>query len=355
MYGTGLSFTRVAIAKAMAGGDRVLAEGFARKRWGRDAETIVQYIKAPVAGSEAATLANEPAMDFRAAAFPETLLGKLPGVRRVPTFRPMLTQTSRSTAQWIKHGQAIRPYAGGYTRDPGLRLKKVGSLFVCSKESIEDSGAEENIRVGLLTGCTVEMNRAFIDPANTGDDATPASVTSEATPIVMAGDTIDHLDNAFREALQALGPMVNMASVRVIMSAALAGCLALARGTGGAPAYPGLTAAGGMVAGLPALTFDGADNASSSDGEFIALVDGSAVSYTDEMPEVGLSLDALIELNTEPTGDSVTPTAASQTLVSMFQEEAVCFRGTWRANWLLRRPDAVQVITGVPFDLNASS
>jgi HK97 family phage major capsid protein len=353
MYGTGLSLTRAAIAKAVVGGDLVALEGFARRRWGRDADGIVQHIKAPVAGNEAASMyGNEAGFDFQAAAFPKTLPGML-GVQRVGTYRPQLTQTTRASAHWVQQGRAIKAFAGGYTRDPGLRLLKVATLFVCSKETLEDAGAEDSIRQGLLTGFASEMNRMFIDPNNAGDDATPASLTTDATPIAMAGASIAHLDDALREALQALGPLVNMANVRVIMSAALAGCLSLARGTGGAPAYPALAALGGTLAGLGVLTYDGAENASSSDGEFIALVDGSAVSYTDEAPEIGIADDALIELDTAPTGDSITPTAASASLVSMFQEEAVCFRGIWRANWRLRRPDAVQVITGVPFELTA--
>jgi hypothetical protein len=353
MFGTGLALTRSLITKAVAGGDPVAAEGFARQRWGREAADAI--VKAAVPGSEAAS-GNEAGVDFQAAAFPQTLLGQLPGAQRVGTYRPMLTQTTRSTAHWVQQGHAIRPYAGGYTRDPGLQLKKIGSMFVCSKAALEDAGAEDSIRRGILTGVAAEMNRALIHPAVVGDSATPASVTSDATPIPMAGATIADLDDALRLALQALGPVTNLADVRIVMSAALAACLSLARGSGGAPAYPGLTAAGGVMAGLNALTFDGGENPSSSDGgeEFIALVDGSAVAYADEPPEVVLAMDAMIEMNDAPTGVTVTPTAASAHLVSMFQAEAVAFRAIWNANWKLRRPDAVQVITDVPMFLAAS-
>jgi hypothetical protein len=352
MYGTGLLGTRLAIVKALAPGDRMSAEGYARTRWG-EASDVVRHLKAAVAGSEAATLhAADAGIDFRAAASALSLPGML-GLRRISPHMPMLTQLEPSTAQWVRHGGAIKLHAGTFTRDPGLTLKKINSLFVASKEAVEDAGAEEGIREGILTGFAKAMNLAFVNPDNAGDADMPASITCDATPID-AGSTIEDLDDALRQALQMLGSIVNARDVRVIMSAVLAGCLSLARGSGGAPAYPALSAMGGMLAGLNVLTFDGGENASSSDGEFIALVDGGAIAYSDEAPEIAISSDAVIEMDNAPTGNTITPTAASANLVSMWQEEAVCFRGTWRANWKLRRPDAVQLIAGVPFKPAAS-
>jgi hypothetical protein len=52
-------------------------------------------------------------------------------------------------------------------------------------------------------------------------------------------------------------------------------------------------------------------------------------------------------MSTVPAGDSITPTASSTTLVSMFDADSVAILATLRAGWVVRRVGAVQIITGV--------
>ena len=99
------------------------------------------------------------------------------------------------------------------------------------------------------------------------------------------------------------------------------------------------------------LTSGAIGDTPSSDGEFITLLDPGAITYTDEAPSVGLSRDAMIEMDTDPTGDATAPTAATAHLVSMFQADAACLRVTLPCAWALRRPGAAQIIVGVPSDL----
>ena len=65
--------------------------------------------------------------------------------------------------------------------------------------------------------------------------------------------------------------------------------------------------------------------------------------------EVSLSMDATIEQDDSPTGDAEAPTAASATMVSMFQTENVAFKVVRPINFAKRRTHAAQFIDGAAY------
>ena len=68
-----------------------------------------------------------------------------------------------------------------------------------------------------------------------------------------------------------------------VLPAWLAAHLSLARSSG-AVAYPGITAYGGLLSGLPVLSYHTAEF--SSDGADVVLIDGSGVAYAEEGAEI---------------------------------------------------------------------
>ncbi|EOK8039322.1 phage major capsid protein, partial [Escherichia coli] len=62
---------------------------------------------------------------------------------------------------------------------------------------------------------------------------------------------------------------------------------------------------------------------------------------------VDMSREASLEMQSEPTGDSTTPSPVE--LVSMFQTGSVAIRAERWINWRRRRTAAVVVITGVNY------
>ena len=162
---------------------------------------------------------------------------------------PTLVSAARSRAYWAKPGGALRMVAGTYSRDSGLRLKKVGALMVATLESLRDTGFERALQMDLIAACADALDRAFVDPLNNaGDDSVPASVTSGVAPIDYMGGGVVGLDDALREAMQQLSEAADLTRAYWILPATLAGSLALARGSDGAPAYPNLSATGGRCA-----------------------------------------------------------------------------------------------------------
>lgn len=354
----GLNLARILKAKAIGRGDPVAAEGYAlaRSDWHPDdRKMIAAVVKAGVPGHEASTFVDSAASELWLAVRQASIVGRLP-LRRVRPLTPQLIAAVGTRAHFVRAGGAIRLSAGQYTRDPGLRLKKVGAITVVTKEAMQDAtaAADEALRRDLVAALAEELDRVFMDYTQAADADSPGGIGNGATPIAFTGSTVLDLDEALREALHAAALASNLQRAVWLMPTHLAASLALARAVDGSPAYPGLGALGGTLAGLPVLTGGSADSVS-SDGEAITLLDPTAVAYADEAPEVLVTTDALIEQDTGPTGNSITPTAATQSLVSLFQADAVGFRATMRCNWQLRRPGAVQVIVGVPSDLGASS
>lgn len=353
MYG--MNFARYAKSLAVAHGNATAAIGYAEGRddWNGDVKrAVVDRVKASVGGLEAASVAGGSVeADLLAAVRELSVLLRLP-LRRVQAQTPLLTQTTRPRAYMVNVGGALKLVAGAYARDgEGLTLGKVGAIVVASNEALSDPSfaADEALRVDLVSACAEALDRAFLDPDNIGADGGPASITSGATPIAFTGGGAEALDEALRQALQQLAAASNLLQAYWVMPSALAASLSLARGLAGDAAYPKLGALGGELAGLPVLTSGVAPAGS------IVLLDASQISYADEAPKVGIAHDAMIEMDDSPTGNSVTPTAASAHLVSLFQEDAAGVKLTQRAGWKARRAGVVQIIEGVTADLGSSS
>ncbi|MDU3897845.1 MAG: hypothetical protein E7G69_15240, partial [Enterobacter sp.] len=68
---------------------------------------------------------------------------------------------------------------------------------------------------------------------------------------------------------------------------------------------------------------------------------------------VDMSREASLEMESDPTGDSVSPTGTE--LVSMFQTNSVAIRAERWINWKRRRTAAVAVISGVNYGSNQGS
>lgn len=311
-------------------------------------DAISRVIKAGVAGMTTATgLVTPVGTDFLAALRPLTALGRLPGVRRVPARTRLLQQVGRTQAHWVGEGEAKAVSLGTFT-SLTLDLKTVAGLTVATEDLVReaDIDVERALLADLLGAVALEMDIALLSPTNSGSTSTPASITSQAGAITVAGSTIADLDAALGVAVaQLVAAGSDLRSAAWIMSPQLAAAMALLRGSGGSPAYPALGALGGALAGLPALVSVGIDGNDSDGTSSIALVDGSAIGMTEGEPQLQASRQASIEMTDTPTGDSTTPTGTS--LVSMFQTESVALRAVAAVNWLLRVPGTVQMVTGI--------
>jgi HK97 family phage major capsid protein len=266
-----------------------------------------------------------------------------------------LTQLAGSIARWTGEGGSRALSAGTYARQE-LDLLAVAALTVVSDELLADPsglGEAEMLR-DLLNACAEALDRAFLDVANTGTAGVePASVTSTATPIVMTGASIADLNQALAQAIdQLVRAGSNLTSAAWVLHPGFAARMGLARESGGL-AWPAVGALGGVLAGLPVLTSASQSTDADSDGSSsITLLDASQISYSDGETILRSSKNAAVTMSDAPAGNTITPTSAG-TLTSMFQSDCTALMAQLRVNWAVRRPGAVQVITGARLEIGS--
>lgn len=356
-YGTGLTALRYLKSLAIAKGDGAGAIGYAQAKeddWGEDSTRVVRRLKSAVSGLGTSDIGggSDVAHDLMAAVRPLTIAGRLT-LHRMPARVPFMTQTGPARAYWVGESKARRMSVGAYSRDAtGLVMKAVAALTVTTNELLDDKSidGERALLADLLAACAEALDRAFIDRTNVGSAATPASVNSGVTPIPSTGSTLADFDADLAMAVRQLNDAgSNLRNAFWVMPSYLAARLALTRGVDGGPAYPGLGALGGTLAGLPVITSTAAEaEVNSDDLSDITLLDASQISYAEGEAEMRTSTNAMIEMDTAPTGATDTPTASSATMVSMFQTDSVALLAQIHANWKVRRAGMVQVISNVP-------
>lgn len=322
---------------------------YASKRWG-ERSGVAMIMKSGLAagtsgdsdwGSKLAD-SRQATVEFIEAARPMTILGRLEGLRRVPANTPVAAVSTGSVAYWRGQSKAIRVSRLALQRSRLVPLS-VNGMVVQSDELWQDESpeAEALIRNDLLRASVEAEDAAFIDPANAGTaNVTPASITYGAPGFTSIGILEDDLASALEMFTG------DLATSSWVMHPRLAAQIALkARGKGAGAA---LGARGGELLGLPALVSAGVPYDSS--GGAIALVDAAGIAATEDGGELSVSNQGTVELDTAPTGAGDTPTAASATVVSLWQGEMTAAKVSRRVNWSVARPGAVVTVTGCNYE-----
>lgn len=332
----GRDFVRCAIAHALAEHPSE-ALGLARARWG---ESFVQ--RAAVSGVEDAQLAAGASTrsEFVNRAQERMVLVRLPGLRRVSRNVRHFKPGEAASASWVAQSKAI-PVSRATLEGFALTSKKASTIAVFSNESLRDPAAEGWIEADLVRACVAAADSALLDPNNTGDDATPASITAGAPTIASSGDP--HEDIASLIANFG-GDLMTSAFITDPVTAVR---LAMHRDSSGVSAFPDAGAGGGSIAGVPLLTSRHSPHDSS--GGSIILADGAAIAASLEDAALTPTREALLELDGAPAGEADVPTAASATLIALWQIEATAIRATIFGDWAVVRSGGVAVVTGADY------
>jgi hypothetical protein len=236
-----------------------------------------------------------------------SVLGRIPGLKKVPFNVRTPVQTGAGTYFWVAQG-APKPmtklgFASGLILPP---LKSEG-LVVVTRELAElvMPGTEAALRDTLVAGLTSFTDHQFLDPAVAAvGGKNPASITNAATPIAASGN----VDTDVAAALAALFTARPGASGAVIVtSPAIASKLA---GTG---KNIDVRVAGGSVHGAALVTTDAALSN-------IIAIDPSGVLVADDGVRLDVSDSADVELDDAPTG------TAGSTIVSLWQTNQTGFK-----------------------------
>lgn len=353
----------IGMARAMrylwaAKGDWGRAEAFARRN-SNEAPEVVQFIEraAVPAGNTTNSTWAAPLIqsggivaDFVEYLRPATILGKfgtgnIPALRRVPFRVPLVSQTSGGSASWVGEGKAKPVTKFDFARTQ-LDPLKIAAIVVATKELLADSSpsADALLRDALVAACVERQDTDFVDPAKAlSVGVSPASIVNGVTPINASGTDADALRADVKDVMAQFIAARNLPSSGVWLMDSLTalGISMMTKALTNEKEFPGLSVTGGTFQELPVIVSDYVRR--NSNGGSLILVNASDIYYGDDGEfTLDLSTEASILMDSAPSMDSTTPTAAQ--LVSMFQTNSVAFLAERRLDWMKRRVQSVSWI-----------
>ncbi|QUT14133.1 phage major capsid protein [Rahnella inusitata] len=354
----GVAFARFTKALAVAKGVRSEALQIAKNKYPEDTK-LHHVLKAAVnAGTTtdpewAGSLVEyqDFANDFVDFLRPKTIIGQfgvgnIPSLRDVPFNIRVPVQTSGGSAQWVGQGKA-KPLTKFDFETITFGFSKVAAISVLTEELLRFSNpkADVLVRDSLAESVIARLDLDFVDPLKAAQaGVSPASITNGATTIASTGDPDADSTAAFQVFIDA---NLQPTGAVWLMSSSTALALSKRKTPLGAKEYPDMTMFGGTYEGLPAIV-------SQYVGNQIILMNAPDIYLADDGGvAVDMSSEASLEMESAPTGDSVTPTGVE--LVSMWQTNSVAIRAERWINWQRRRTAAVAVISGVNYGSGQTS
>ena len=339
----GTGFVRFVQGLAACKGNLMQAEQYA-KQWDDSTPEVGLVFKAAVAAGTTtdATWAGPlaPLMpltsEFLELLRPATILGKVPGFRKVPFNVTIASQTGGGTYQWVGQG-APKPVGKLQLGSISLTITKCAGIIVITLDLARTStpSAESVIRQDMINGIAAFLDVEFTDPSKAPvAGVSPGSVTNGVTPITSAGPTPANA----RTDIQAMAAAMSAANVPIggavlLMSTTNALALSNALNALGQPLFPTLSLNGGTVmGGLTVIP-------SQAMGTTVALVQPDAILYADDG---GVTIDVSQEASVQMDSAPDNPALATTVLTSLWQNNLVGLRAERFINWKKARAGCVQ-------------
>jgi hypothetical protein len=358
----GQGFVRRVIARAIAKlDDTGMTPGdIAEKRWGKTNPQLVALIKSPIAGGSAygtdsdswgTELVSADARftgDFIEFLTSQTVFDRLP-LREVPANVKIKGQDGIATGYWVGEGAGIGVSAQSFS-DVDLTAKKVAAISIISKELLRYSSPSAEM---LIRDALVEASRQRIDSTFLGTGSlsasTPAGLLQGVTGSGASGTDAEALRDDIATLYAPFLAAKNATGLYFVMTPTLAKSISLMRNALGQREFPELMSTGGTLEGDPTVT---GDNVTATD--LILLKPSDIWKIGDQGVEVSLSMDATLEMDTSPAGNSEGPTAQANYPVNMFQTDSVAFKIVRPMNYQKRRSGVVQRINDAAYTAGGS-
>ena len=216
-----------------------------------------------------------------------------------------------------------------FARDT-IRLLKLMSMTVSTKELLSGPDADRILRDELLKATREALDAAFIDPANSGvANQQPASITDGLTALTATGTMKTDIEAMVGAFEGDLSRAVFVGSPELFVKI-------------NGDTYPNIGARGGELAGVPAIASTGLPDDGSGKHRLVLLDPGQIIYTGMETATLKSSEAGTIEMSDTPTGDGTTSTGAE--LVSLFQCNAVAVAAMIEANWERQREAAVVLL-----------
>jgi HK97 family phage major capsid protein/HK97 family phage prohead protease len=347
----GIPFARMCMALAAGGGDSYKTLQIT-KQWKDstpEVEGMVEHMwrtKAAVAVGTTTDstwagplVVTQPLNDFLDLLRPQTLLGRVPGLKHVPFNISIPTQTTGGTYGWVGQNKP-KPVTKADYLAVTLAFNKVAGIIVLSEElvTLSTPSAEALVRDEMLKGMSTFLDQQFTDPAvAVSAGINPASITNGAATIASSGVTgaaaktdLSSRVGVFVAANYNLGESV------WLMNEANAFGIGLSVNGLGQPLFPGFTGlTGGMLMGIPVVV-------SNSVGARIILAHTPSILYADEGGiRIDVSREASVQMDSAPT-DTVDATTV---YLSLWQRNLIGLKAERIITWKVARSTAVTYIT----------
>lgn len=355
----GQNFTRLVIARTLAHLNQVSASGIAKTRWGSSVPMIAEILKAnEIAGggtgsgewgSELVQADGRYTGDFIDYLKAQTVYDRL-ALREVPENVTINGQDGIGTGYWVGQSKAIPASAQDFTAVT-LTSLDVAAISVVSKKLLRESSpaAEMLVRDGLITAIAQRIDSTFLSDAAAVASVSPAGLLRQVSAFSSDGNTAPGLLSDIKQLYAPFIEAKNASGLSFVANKSLAKSIQLMRNALDQRAFPGITQEGGTLEGDPIVT---GDNVTAN--HLILLKPSDIYKIGDRGIQVSVSMDAMIEMNSAPTGASDTPTAASVTMVSMFQTESVALKVVRPLSFAKRRTHVAQYINDADYG-NTSS
>lgn len=354
----GQSYTRMLVAKAlsymaMKEGNIVSPVDIARHRWGKSHPKLVEVIRTAVAGGgtgsgewgaelvESQTRFNGDFVDYL---YSMTVFDRLP-LRPMPARVHIKGQDGAATGYWVGESKAI-PVSKADFSDVELTPLKVAAMAVCSKELITDSSpsAEMWIRDSIAQASAQRVDTTFLSTSAASSGVSPAGILNGLSAASPSGTDAAAVRADLMTLYTGFLSAKNASGLVQVMTPSMAKALSLLVNSLGQTEFPNLNSTGGTLLGDQVYTGDNVTG-----GHWILLKPSDIWKIGDTGLEVSMSDQATIEQNDAPAGAGDTPTAASATLMSLWQTEQVGFKVVRRINYKLRRSGAVAYLDNAEY------
>ena len=361
------AFTRLAMAMAASKGNRWEALNIAKQQWHDQTPEVELVLGVDIASVMKAAIGTGTTTDatwaspliayqVMASEFiellrPATIIGRIPGLRRVPFNIQMPRTTTGSTVGWVGEN-APKPVSSMAFDTVQLRWAKAAGIIVLTDELVRFSNpaAEAVVRQDMIDAMAQFLDRQFVDPTVAAvTNVSPASITNGVSATVRSGTNqaafatdVATLFNTFLTANLSTAGGVWLMSQRQALG------LSLMLNALGQPFYPSITADGGTLLGYPVIASENIPSVGGSPADgtpIIFLLPREIMLADDGQVVIDASNQASVQLDTAP--DS--PPTASTALISLWQMNMTGLRAERWINWLKRRSTAVGYISNANY------
>jgi HK97 family phage major capsid protein/HK97 family phage prohead protease len=353
-------FVRYVKAMAMARGNRLEALDIAQnnEQWKHETPDVAMALRAAVPiGNTSDTVWAGPLVNYQilVSAFadylrPLTIIGRIPGLTRVPFKVRVPRQTAGATVNWVGEG-APKPLTSLAFDSITLDFTKIAGIIALTEELVRSSSpsAEELVRRDLAAAIVQFMDAAFVDPSKASTGISPASITNGVTALTPTGTTGAALMSDVNRLIgQFLSNNLSLATAVFITTQQVAARVGSLLNSFGQPMFPTVNAQGGTLLGIPVVVSENVPSTTGSptEGYPLILVKADDILLADDgQVTIDASREASLQMESAP--DS--PTTASTVTISLWQQNSIGIKAERFINWTKRRSTAVSYISNAVY------